>query len=223
MRRHNGTGDWEERDTIVHYMTYHKQIPGRATGWTGVYFRKSKPADKHMSTAAIQWEEEYLLSDSVFHDSTWNWCDTCAYPSIVTRFDSSSVEYRSYIVYGCKPDSVPGRSYNIQYIVESVVRVSSDTVIIGNLQGKSMEAVGSRDLAEWGTPMVNASDTANFYCWADPNSGIMAGWKRISSTPINLGDAALNIHWATGCTTYSARHPSMNPYSRYMRGEGENE
>jgi hypothetical protein len=76
-------------------------------------------------------------------------------------------------------------------------------------------------MSEWGTPMVNASDTANFYCWSDAYSGIMAGWKRPDTG--QLVNANRNIHWSVGCTQYSAQHPSMNPYSRYMRGEHEND
>jgi hypothetical protein len=76
-------------------------------------------------------------------------------------------------------------------------------------------------MSEWGTPMVNASDTANFYCWSDAYSGIMAGWKRPDTG--QLVGAPLNIHWVATCSSYTAQHPSMNPYSRYMRGEHEND
>ncbi len=223
IMRQDTSGTWQESDSIVHYLTYHKQIPGRSTGYTGVYFRKSRPSSKYDNSAAIQWNStEYLLSDSVYQDNYWNWCDTCAYPSIVTRFDSLSEEYRSYIVYGCKPDTIGG-NINKQYIVESVVRVANDTVVVGNWRGKSFATVPSSNLSEWGTPMINASDTVNFYCWSDPQKGICVGWKRPNTNPVQLEDTVLNIHWSVGCSSYTAQHPSMNPYSRFMRGEHESD
>ena len=217
------TGKWLETDTIVHYMAYHKPI--NDTGiWTGVYFRKSKPSTKHMNTAAIQWESpEYFLTHSVYHDSlSFVDCDTCAYPSIVTRFDSVSQEYRSFVVYGCISNymSHPPTPSNYQYIIESVVRVRNDSVI-GDYQGRSIGTTIKHDLSEWGTPMVNASDSVNFYCWSNFESGIMAGWKRPDTG--QLVGALLNIHWVASCTSYTAQHPSMNPYSRFMRGEHEND
>ncbi|MBK9249463.1 MAG: hypothetical protein IPM69_15445 [Ignavibacteria bacterium] len=231
MRRENGTGPWIESDTIVQYMTYHKQIPGNDTGWTGVYFRKSKPASKKMNTAAPQWEEEYLLSDSLFHTARWNTHDTCAYPSIVTRFDSVSLEYRSHVVFACNVDTLFGKSYDQQYIFESVVRVSEDTAMVRAKTGckefgRVMDSVSNRNMRDWGTPMVNASDTANFYCWADPDIGIIAGWKKPDSIPVPLV-TQIGIHWTdltnVDCHIINAQHPSMNAYSRYIEGEGESD
>ncbi|MBS1537750.1 MAG: T9SS type A sorting domain-containing protein [Bacteroidetes bacterium] len=219
------TGKWLETDTIVHYMTYHKRIHSDTNGLTGVYFRKSKPATKYMNTAAIQWEEpEYLLSYSVYHNNAeFIDCDTCAYPSIVTRFDSVSQEYRSFVVYGCTSDykSHPPTPEDYQYIVESMVRVRNDSVI-GNYQGRTLAIAAKRDMAEWGTPMISAADSVNFYCWSDAYSGIMASWKKPDIGQFT--DAPLNIHWSGACYGFhSAQHPSMTPYNRYLRGEQENE
>lgn len=218
------TGKWLETDTLVHYMTYHKRIHSDSNGLTGVYFRKSKPATKNMNTAAIQWEDpEYLLSYSVYHNgANYIDCDTCAFPSIVCRFDSLSQEYRSFVVYGCTSDykSNPPTPENYQYIVESVVRVRNDSVI-GDYQGRALAIAAKRDLAQWGTPSINASDSINFYSWADAYSGIMAAWKKPDTG--QFAGAPINIHWVNSCTTYTAQHPSMNPYSRYMRGEQEND
>lgn len=217
------TGKWVETDTLVHYMTYHKRIHGNSNGLTGIYFRKSKPANKYMNDAAIQWENtEYLLTYSVYHNNAaFVDCDTCAYPSIVTRFDSVSQEYRSFVVYGCVSAfrSNPLIPANYQYIVESVVRVRNDSVI-GDYQGKALTAAPKRSLADWGTPMVCAADTGNFYCWADADAGIMVGWKKADTGQLV---SVNNIHWATGCNPYTAQHPSMNSYSRYMRGQNDNE
>ncbi len=238
MKRHNGTGAWEESDTLVHYMTYFKPI-NSDTNYTGVYFRKSKPATKYMNTAAIQWDStEYLLSKNVFHDSIPSICDTCAYPSIVTRFDSTSGEYWSFVVYGCKSDSSVKYFYK-QYIVESVARVKNDTVCTFTRNGYAqyglvLDSVDNRDLKEWGTPMVNASDSANFYCWSKPDEfdkGIHIAWKKPDSIPRSF----VSKNWLTwsyhnylyvdeDCElTGVAQHPSMNPYSRYIRGEHEND
>ncbi|MBS1537211.1 MAG: T9SS type A sorting domain-containing protein [Bacteroidetes bacterium] len=227
----DSTGAWIESDTIVHYMVYHKPVPND-TAKLGVFFRKSKPATKYMNTAALQWDNtEYWLSQYILHDSLLSFCDTCAFPSIVTRFDSTSLEYRSYVVYGCKSDSTV-QSYLQQYIVESVVRVKNDTVFTFTRPGLEqfgfvLDSLDNRDLSEWGTPMVNASDTANFYCWSNPTLGIVAGWKKPDSIPRELVSKG-GLHWTVidtvaECTQVVAQHPSMNPYSRYIRGEHESD
>lgn len=225
MRRENGMGKWVEGDSLVYYMTYHKPAPlvPMLPPRTAVYFRKSKPTSRWDNNAALQWESEYRLTDMVYHSGRWNIGDSCAYPSIVVRFDSTSEEYRAYIVYGCiKHDTTNNPLYEWQFITESIVRINNDTAIDTILPGRVLDSVKSLNMSEWGTPMINASDTANFYCYADKSRGIIASWRRpgvlidtlrklVSTTRISWGDTAF-------CTV-TAQHPSMNPYSPYIRGE----
>ncbi|MBI3258244.1 MAG: T9SS type A sorting domain-containing protein [Ignavibacteriae bacterium] len=220
----HATGKWKETDTLVHYMTYVHAAYNDTSKKTGVYFRKSKPATQHMNTAAIQWDNtEYFLSKNTYHDGYWFYdCDSCNFPALVTRFDSLTQEYRSYVVYGCVSDyhSSPTATRDYQYIMESIVRVKDDSVI-GDYYGRSRAVAEKRDMAVWGTPMINASDSVNFYCWSDAGLGIVVAWKKPDT---NQFRDYLHIHWATGCTPpYSTKNPSMNPYSRYMNGEHEND
>lgn len=226
MRRENGTGKWVEGDSLVYYMTYHKPAPSMPffPPRTAIYFRKSKPTSRWDNNAALQWESEYRLTDTVFHSGRWNIGDSCAYPSIVVRFDSTSEEYRAYIVYGCiKYDTTNNPLYEGQFITESIIRIRQDTAIAQILPGVALDMVRSRDMSEWGTPMINASDTVNFYCYSDRTNkrGIIAGWKGPDTSRALVSKVAISwanqYQWDEGSP--EARHPSLNPYSPYIRGE----
>ncbi len=227
MQREGETGKWVEGDSMRYYMTYHRQI-SPIDRRSGVYFRASKTTSRWDGEAALQWGNEHLLSDTIAHSERLNTTDTCAYPSIVTRFDSLTQEYRSYVVFGCTTPYVPAGgngSLDSQKVVEAIVRQSADGQRLSFLRAHSLDAVAGRSLTEWGTPMINASDTANFYCYSDKNRGIIVAWRR----PSDIADSSRKIisserlSWNTvvqpGEDFVFANHPSLNPYSPYIRGE----
>lgn len=214
---------WVEGDSAVYHAVYHKRITGNRTG---VYYRVSKPAAMASNTNALQWHSEVLLTDSVYHHGRYNKADTCAYPSIVVRFDSLTMEYRGYIVYTCTSPywGIPAPTFTGQIITENIVRLRKDS-ILAVLPAMLLDTVNTKDMHNYGTPMINASDTMNFYSYASKYRGIVAAWKRPDLNRILLSKT--NIHYtdALNCydVSYDTRHPSMNPYSRYIRGQKEND
>ncbi|MFN9338291.1 MAG: hypothetical protein ACK6BZ_02245, partial [Candidatus Kapaibacterium sp.] len=177
MRHDSVQNKWVEGDSVVYHAVYHKKIVG-ASARTGVYYRVSKPIAMASNTNALQWHNEILLSDSVEHHNRINLNDNCAFPALIVRFDSTMNTYNSFIVYGCTSSySGDGTPFTGQHIVESIVALRRDT-IINTSHGVSLDTVHSNVLSDYGTPMINASDSVNFYVYSCAQRGIIAGWKK---------------------------------------------
>ncbi|HRI31258.1 MAG TPA: hypothetical protein PLQ21_06985, partial [Candidatus Kapabacteria bacterium] len=153
MRHDSVQNMWVEGDSVVYHAVYHKKIVG-ASARTGVYYRVSKPMAMASNTNALQWHNEILISDSIFHHGRFNKNDTCAYPALIVRFDSTMNTYNSFIVYGCtSPYWGVGTPFTGQHIVESIVTLRRDT--IQNIYNAiSIDTVHSRELSLYGTPMI---------------------------------------------------------------------
>ncbi|MBN8573321.1 MAG: hypothetical protein J0M05_05365, partial [Candidatus Kapabacteria bacterium] len=225
MRHDSVQNKWVEGDSVVYHAVYHKKIAG-ASARTGVYYRVSKPIAMASNTNALQWHNEILLSDSVEHHNRINLNDNCAYPALVVRFDSTMNTYNSFIVYGCTSSySGDGTPFTGQHIVESIVALRRDT-IINTSHGFSLDTVHSNVLSDYGTPMINASDSVNFYVYSCAQRGIIAGWKKprvIDRFLVNTVNFRFTHPLNCYDPVFDARHPSLNPYSRYLRGQKEND
>ncbi|HRE59365.1 MAG TPA: hypothetical protein PLW09_16255, partial [Candidatus Kapabacteria bacterium] len=225
MRHDSVQNKWVEGDSVVYHAVYHKKIVG-ASARTGVYYRVSKPIAMASNTNALQWHNEILLSDSVEHHNRINLNDNCAYPALIVRFDSTMNTYNSFIVYGCTSSySGDGTPFIGQHIVESIVALRRDT-IINTSHGVSIDTVHSNVLSDYGTPMINASDSVNFYVYSCAQRGIIAGWKKprvIDRFLVNTVNFRFTHPLNCYDPVFDARHPSLNPYSRYLRGQKEND
>jgi hypothetical protein len=222
---------WIESDSLCYYATYHKIIDSTIDRW-GVYFRMSYPGKKQAGSQ-IKWHNrEYLLSDSIHYLNygiTKN--DTCAYPSIVVRFNPDSQAYHAFIVYGCLSqlrsplNSVQAlNEAKRQYIVESIVNIVQDSVVLP-AYAIALDSVMDmqRRLNVYGTPMISAADSANFYTYSDINRGIVACWKYPSTNPgiRNYFRDSIYFSFKGNAKPYGALHPSLNSYSRGFNGARE--
>jgi hypothetical protein len=200
-------------DTMFYHLTYHKQIPGLSR--SAVYYRRSKAITTNSSTQNIIWENEIPVSvniRAVKGDTATLVNPNCAYPSLVVRYDDSTQVNKVYIVYACVDDDTCFYSTK-KRIVESVLRADDNTQTFTTpLMAETLSKFhGSLD--EYGTPMINASDSGNYYCWADSLLGIVAGWKRTDAQYLQ-DSKSISYNLTIDQLPVDCKHPSLNSYSR---------
>jgi|GEM_PF-3865198 len=193
------------RSDIYYHLVYHRLNP--ITGRKEVYYRRSKSSKRDIPMETVVWEpwEMCLSDDIVSADGTPVTSVDCAHPSIVVRYDLVSHMNKAYVVFNCSggPEAPGG------YVVESII--AADVNYVPPVVAPRAHGIASyvgRNLDEWGTPMINASSSGNYYVWADSLSGINAGWKLPKD--IALAHTAA-IHW--NASGFRAQHPSLNSYS----------
>lgn len=230
-------------DTVRYHMVYHRRPTATTTtdsGPVSVFYRRSLPVHMSKDTIAnalsafdagtLQWEDEILISDALT-DVVTSTTPTnrgqlsCAYPSLVVRTDSTVTTPRKmlsrvYIVYGCECQDETARWQIL--ISEAVLPADSTRTVQAayhtgtppNVIARTYPLAAGR-LENWGTPMINASATGNFYCWPNPSSGIDFGFKLPDQTWFVTNQQG-SVHARPGKI---ATHPSLNTYSRLYLGE----
>jgi len=213
------------------------------SGPVSVYYRRSEPVHMAKDTitgsqsafdaSLLHWESEILLSDAL-RDliTTESPVDrgqlSCAYPALVVRTDSvagspNTMQSRVYVVYGCEYRESETAPWQV-FISEAVLPADSSHSVQGsyhttfppNVIARTYPpATGATRLEDWGTPMINASATGNFYCWPNINSGIDFGFK----LPDQVNFVATQTASVRGRMGTAATHPSLNTYSRLYLGE----
>ncbi|MFN8360313.1 MAG: T9SS type A sorting domain-containing protein [Candidatus Kapaibacterium sp.] len=207
-------------DSMYYHLTYHKPIPG--TSRSGVYYRRSEAIRTNSSTQNIIWQKEILVSKSIRLRKGQN--DTiassnCAYPALVVRYDSSSLTNKVFVVYSCEDEDTCFYSKR-KRIVETILPADDSSQTFNWPQKAETLSTFYGSLDEYGTPMINASDSGNYYCWADSLLGIVAGWKHPDSTYL---EDSKNISYriSIGEIPKGCQHPSLNSYSRLKLGEND--
>ncbi|MFN8359428.1 MAG: T9SS type A sorting domain-containing protein [Candidatus Kapaibacterium sp.] len=207
-------------DSMYYHLTYHKPIPG--TSRSGVYYRRSEAIRTNSSTQNIIWQKEILVSKSIRLRKGQN--DTiassnCAYPALVVRYDSSSLTNKVFVVYSCEDEDTCFYSKR-KRIVETILPADDSSQTFNWPQKAETLSTFYGSLDEYGTPMINASDGGNYYCWADSLLGIVAGWKHPDSTYL---EDSKNISYriSIGEIPKACQHPSLNSYSRLKLGEND--
>ncbi|MFN8359664.1 MAG: T9SS type A sorting domain-containing protein [Candidatus Kapaibacterium sp.] len=207
-------------DSMYYHLTYHKPIPG--TSRSGVYYRRSEAIRTNSSTQNIIWQKEILVSKSIRLRKGQN--DTiassnCAYPALVVRYDSSSLTNKVFVVYSCEDEDTCFYSKR-KRIVETILPADDSSQTFNWPQKAETLSTFYGSLDEYGTPMINASDSGNYYCWADSLLGIVAGWKHPDSTYL---EDSKNISYriSIGEIPKACQHPSLNSYSRLKLGEND--
>ncbi|MBL0323140.1 MAG: hypothetical protein KA339_04405 [Candidatus Kapabacteria bacterium] len=228
---------------LRYHMVYHRRLnPNQPMGTgnpLGVYYRRSEPlkisggSDSSFADGGgVEWEPEILVSTHFY--GTHNLVDTpsCAFPSVVVRYDPISHKSLAYVVYACSQDTTQSNLNDIA-ICEAVL--PADT--IGPSAQQSAFATmqyGSRVLDEvrsrrplcalnddrlryWGTPMVSAAIDGNYYCWSDNIRGIVYGFKRPMDRTF-VSPVLQNVRF-TQMQTGQALYPTLNSYSRLEIGE----
>ncbi|MBK6418554.1 MAG: hypothetical protein IPF79_05100 [Ignavibacteria bacterium] len=228
---------------LRYHMVYHRRLnPNQPMGTgnpLGVYYRRSEPlkitggSDSSFADGGgVEWEPEILVSTHFY--GTHNLVDTpsCAFPSVVVRYDPISHKSLAYVVYACSQDTTPS-NFNDIAICEAVL--PADTIgssaqqsafatmqygsrVIDEVRSRRPQCALNDDrLRYWGTPMVSAAIDGNYYCWSDNIRGIVYGFKRPMDRTF-VSPVLQNVRF-TQMQTGQALYPTLNTYSRLEIGE----
>ena len=232
-------------DTLWYHRVYHRRrddsaVGGTATQALSVYYQRSEPlltgdsasgaASYAFHASTVTWQPEILVSDAVIYDPTGQGPDTldasCGYPSVVVRMDTLDVNYlvKAYVVFGCEYDA---QTQNPKVLIAEAVlpaEVSNTEQhdYVDLFPAEVLETVPAPNapiLEHWGTPMINASSSGNYYCWSHGTQGIGVGYKTPDQRRFQIGQSE---YIALGTPAIDLQtHPSMNSYSRLHIGEDD--
>ncbi len=215
-------------DAVRYHTTYHKIDPDRYDLMT-VYYRRSLPRHIDSLNKQIIWEPEIKVSDTIVVkiDGTPLVIENnpAYYPSIVVRNDGNTP--KAYVVFHteaesinpcidpiCNPEDTLCNNY-LNPICETILDVNG-TIASVISKGIAIHQINHGRPDDWGTPVVNASASGNYYAWADELCGIGVGFKAPNEE--YLQDFT---HLRFGYSDNEANHPSLNVYSAINTNEGE--
>ncbi|MBK9183233.1 MAG: hypothetical protein IPM83_08940 [Ignavibacteria bacterium] len=201
MRTTNGA---TMRYHLVYHRRSNPNLPFSAGNPLDVFYQRSTAMpircageDDCVDLGAIQWENpitinSYIVDTIIGTDTTMiNPLNrpSCGYPSVVVRYDRSITPARSrvYVVYSCEEDNPALRDvviYEAQLDADipwelqanNYTRNEGRSRRLGRAQSGGSCAAFER-LRYWGTPVVNASNSGNFYAWSCHADGIVYGYK----------------------------------------------
>lgn len=229
-------------DTMYYHQVYHRRRPlgpGFQAGAVSVYYRRSLPmrtppgsvsgTQYVYDASTIQWEPEQLISNHVLYDPPGDPVEiedlnlSCGYPALVVRpamVDTVMVS-KVYVVFGC--EFLPGEAGQSVLVCETVLpaedsRANQIAYYAAN-PSRVLDATPAPVapiLQNWGTPMVNASQSGNYYCWSHAVNGIGVGFKTPNARVFTPAQA-MYLKARPGLDY--ATHPSVNSYSRLQIGE----
>jgi hypothetical protein len=191
-----------ETGKLRYHLVYHKKDDNDTSY---VYYARSKPTDKNSSYENIVWEDwDYKISGEAYRSPSISYDSLeCYHPSLVVRKNTIGQDC-AFICYSCELQGYD----NI--IVEDILTnindstfSDSDSYVLADFSGTISE--------NWGTPVINASPSYNYYTWSDEESGIGIGAK----TPV-YGTLVDSLHIEIDPFDEGneiAKHPSLNLYS----------
>lgn len=234
-------------DTMRYHQVYHRrrQTATGENGFLTVYYRRSTPiltkdtsfTDAFVFDAStIVWENEQVISDRILYDppgiiGDTIWDLSCGYPALVVRplivnADSANCDTTSrvYVVFGCEFSHI--LPIDTVLVCETILPADSlrtTQVTYYNAHPSQVLDVTPAPIApileHWGTPMINASQHGNFYCWSHVDNGIGTGFKIPTALQFVAGQTMyIKARPAFGPIWYET-HPSLNSYSRLQIGE----
>jgi len=200
-------------DSIRYHLVYHARVDDTMR----VFYRRSMPVTGKTENAPqenIIWPPSVAdsLCLSLYYKSdctseTINRACDCAYPSIVVRKDSASVN-RAFVVYTCIDN-------NSLVLVEAKINVDNSTASFET--PKIIQRISGWNIDKWGTPMINAAADGNFYTWSDSTEGIGIGFKSTMTYCFERDDRK----YVRFDQYQTAIHPSLNSYSRINQNENQ--
>lgn len=217
-------------EKVRYHMVYYDENPENPE-LMNIYYKRSFEMNNKIPDFIINWEPEKILISHFVEtinssDSSINKEEgySFTHPSIVVRDDTNNIS-KAYIVYEAIKRDEPIKSY----IVESILEANSDNPGAGLTNGRVLGKLNNTYLAsenifllEYGAPDINASALGNYYCWADPDSGIFIGWKNANSRNFTSGNFYKYIRWYDRFnSSHFAKHPSFNNYSRININEDD--
>lgn len=186
-------------NTMRYHLVYHRRTnPDQllaAGNRLDVFYQRSAPMpircadeDDCADLGGVQWENPITLNAYIVESVTYNEAEhkfdtvrinpidrpSCAYPSVVVRYDQFLQKSRVYVVYGCEEDN-PATNHDV-VIYEAQLDADVDSSTQANdytsSTGRSFlldnvtsnpHCSASERLANWGTPVINASSRGNYY------------------------------------------------------------
>ncbi len=220
--------DNETRDSVVYHAVYHRAdcdtCPVNMQGQR-VYYRKSFPMHRTEPVDIIRWRPEEhcvscLISDPALGTTGTG---TCAYPSLVVRYDPVLLRARVYVTYACEFNGsayaehpITGLTGNIR-IVENVFLANPDIPVIP--PGQVISMTNGMTIHDIGFPVVAAVGDGNIYSYSDAIEGIHVGWKAPGAAQFAAG--SLRYIRAGNLAAYGDNHPSLWSYGRLHQNELE--
>ncbi|MGA2296799.1 MAG: hypothetical protein ABSG15_04535 [FCB group bacterium] len=230
----------QSSDSVRYHLVYQK-LDSIANRYK-IYYARSEPTIKNQHYESLDWEiSDICLSDSIdlkyvtlSGDCRRQFADSMNgfYPALVIRKDPIAQKSKVYAVFSANFNlggltCAPPRASDTSYIVETIL-LENETFAnlylnkhLGTAIGRFKGRISSTwDTLSWGTPMINASSTGNYYTWSDSVKHIFAGWKRPQDTVFRNSKDSINLCWYNhngGWTPPKkiwAQHPSLNTYSR---------
>ncbi|MGA2296305.1 MAG: hypothetical protein ABSG15_02025 [FCB group bacterium] len=230
----------QSQDSVRYHLVYQRfdSLAHRMK----VYYARSEPASKNQHYESLDWEiSDICLSDSIDlkyvtleHDCRRQFADSMNgyYPALVIRKDPIAQKSKVYAVFCANFNTggltcAPPRATDTSYIIETIL-LENETdanlylnkhlgTAIGRFKGRISP---SWDTLSWGTPMINASSTGNYYTWSDSVRHIFAGWKRPQDTVFRNPRDSMYLCWYDHNGGWMppkkiwTEHPSLNSYSR---------
>jgi len=223
-----GHQDNETRDSVVYHAVYHRAdcdtCPVNMQGQR-VYYRKSYSMHKDEPVDIIRWRPEEHCLSCLINDPVLNTTGTgtCAYPSLVVRYDPALFRARVYVTYACEFNGsayaehpITGLTGNIR-IVENVFLANASIPVIP--PGQVISMTNGMTIHDIGFPVVAAVGDGNIYAYSDAIEGIHVGWKGPGANQFAAG--SLRMIRAGNLAAYGDNHPSLWSYSRLHQNELE--
>ncbi|MCX6153894.1 MAG: hypothetical protein NT007_07035 [Candidatus Kapabacteria bacterium] len=195
-----------ETDSIRYHAAYYKfdYVDNR----NKIYYQRSSKIHKSDSKENIVWENinGICVSDTIYDlDGVSTMNVACIYPSIVVRKDGN--KQKAYIVFSC--DS--GLTHPYSRIAETIIEVDQQNLTV-NYGHSLIRFEADHPTKEYGTPVISAASTGNYYAWSDKNMGIVAGFKYPND--IYFKDTVLiNSNNFPNMSAGLGKHPALNSYS----------
>ncbi|MBL0322383.1 MAG: T9SS type A sorting domain-containing protein [Ignavibacteria bacterium] len=241
--------------TMRYHMVYHRRtnpdLPFAAGNRLDVFYQRSAPMPIRCNDetncadlGSVVWEAPITLNSYIVESEVYNEVEqktdtvlinpinrpSCAYPSVVVRYDPTAQRSRVYVVYACEEDNPATPQditiYEAQLDADAVAPRQADDYKTATGRSFKLDTVTSNPycpanqrLRNWGTPVVNASYLGNYYAWSDFTRGIVYAHKVPTERKMTQADRK-NVKIITDSGAV-AQFPTLNTYSRLHIGEDE--
>ena len=229
----------EQGPNFRYHRVWHRRNPD-PTGPLTVFYQRSallRNTDSAGSASGrgsinaldVSWEPPIVLSNAIFMGKNALGNDiidsaSCGYPSLVVRYDPLRNASMVYVVYACSASASTPQimicEAQLDADAQHVVQEAGyrNTLRSHILAYASSEVCSSADwLSSWGTPVINASLSGNYYAWSDAggNKGIVTAYK----FPHERTFAQRQTTRIPPLAGTKSQFPTMHSYSKLLLGE----
>ncbi len=216
-----------DHELVRYHAVYHRSTcencPPPLDGWQ-VFYRRSEPVRKTDRVNLIPWEDrEECLSCRVEEPGRGlSMVATCAYPSIVVKYDPDPdpdnqlppiPRARVHVVYACEVNNWPTAYHPVTAHIGSILMVESvfdaNTAIQNFPPGQVYDRVGGPSMHAYGFPVVGAVEGGCLYAHSDPGLGIVGGFKLDNQVQFNNPESVDYVQ----IDNSSDNHPAIWQYA----------